>query len=93
MSKEIVKTTEEEVMEFDIYREGDSFVFKNETYSYVTKVKTNGDGEWTSYICQRESDKKFFEYSVGYESGNYYYEPNLYEVYQKTETKDVTTYE
>ncbi|MFA5409637.1 MAG: hypothetical protein WC343_12780 [Bacilli bacterium] len=93
MSKEIVKTTIREVMDFNLYREGDSFTHNNEVYSFVTSVKTHGDGEWTNIICQRDSDKKFFEYSTGYDCGSYYYEPNLYEVYKKTETKDVTTYE
>ena len=76
---EVVKATKTEIMNFDLYSEGDKFVHNNEIYSYVSKHKTYGDGEWTDYICKRESDNKYFKYSIGYDGGTYYYEPNLYE--------------
>lgn len=59
------------------------WTFNGDIYKYVCDELINGDGEWHRVICQREKDKKFFEFSWGYDNGKYFYEDYLDEVFKK----------
>lgn len=83
MEKEIIKV-KGETLSNDLYHPGNSAVYHNETYKFVTQRRTSGDGEWFQVIVQRESDGKFFEYEWGYGDTKNFYEDNLYEVKQIT---------
>ena len=91
MEKEIVKCTKEDFDYTSIDSKGDKFKLGKDTYSFKLKERVNGDGEWWRIVVQRKSDKKFFEYNWGYNhgGGNYYYEPNLEEVFETRETKTI----
>lgn len=72
--------------EIDDYTKNSSWNIKGETYNYIDSFRTNGDGEWTQVIVQRESDKKYFSFSWGYSTIKNIYEKEWVEVFPKTVT-------
>ena len=78
MEREIVRTTEED--EFDYTGKNDVTIDGKE-YKFIESNPTTGDGgEARRVIYQRVSDGKYFEYEWEYCGGDYYYEPEWYEV-------------
>lgn len=62
-----------------------------QTYSYVMKERTDGDGEWWRVIVKRKSDGKHFEFQWGYSenTSRYLYEDDLVEVFPKVITTTI----
>ncbi len=85
MKKEIILVTEKDFKEFDfsIRRKGQYFEFNDVVYHFVFRERIDGDGEWHRVIIQRESDKKFFEYSWGEYRDRYFFEPDFTEVFEE----------
>lgn len=89
MDREIVNITGDD-FDYTDDRKGSKFIYKKQTYSFVTNERVNGDGEWWRVIVQRKSDGKFFEYRWGYSySKKYYFEGPLEEVFERRETKTI----
>ncbi len=94
------KTYMEEILinkrDFDNFylmnRENDQFIFNGETYSFITKEIIGYYDNCFRVILQRESDKKFFEYTWGISGNCYYFNPNFKEVLEEKEIKEIVSY-
>ena len=72
---------------------GDVVEFDGKYYEYVDEKLKNGDGECHEVIIQRHEDSKYFTFSWCYYRDSYFYDTEVEEVFKKTKTKIITTYE
>jgi len=91
--REIIHLNENSIRDLwnGVYFTGSSVEVEGETYTSVEKINTSeySDGESWEYIVQRQSDKKFFKFSVWDSSREYVFsdgENTLEEVFQKLKT-------
>ena len=91
MEREIVKSTEKELLELwdNLYHEGNTAELYGETYKHIQKINMSefSDGPSWDYILERESDGKFFKLHVwdaGDHNGYLIQSEYLEEVYETT---------
>lgn len=81
--KEWFKVPEEWIKDYDKSADDFTWEIKGETFDFVDRFSTDGDGEWYGVIVKRERDGKFFEFNYGYGDTRNFYEENWHEVKPK----------
>ena len=76
----IVLESEIDEHEYDYTATDFTWEIRGDKYTYLDKMRVDGDGEWYGIIVERERDRKCFQFDWGYGSYNNYYEPQWMEV-------------